>query len=211
MSNLSIHFYHFNLYSYSFYEGPCTGNPPVVIEFLPTSTCIEDYSCQSLDYQQRGFNSPVNKTVTCTSGIEDVGITSPQSLNQQYAVPIQEGSSSVSQSIFSTGNQYFSTSDVQQFQSTYDIPVQSITTKNAQSTTICYSSVDCSISNLEVEYLSALSQRTNTTYWYVNSNDTSSTSMDVNLQYLIELLELSQPPMVNLITYAAPEQVNIYI
>jgi len=194
---------------YSFYEGPCAGpasSSPVVVEFLPISICVEDYSCSSADYQRSGFNSPVNKTVSCFSGISDNGITNPFTLNQQYSVSDKQGSSTVSQSVFSTGeDQYFSTSDLQQFQSTYDIPYQSVTAENGHSISTCYTGYDCSLGNLQVQYISGLSQGTNTTYWYVASNETS--SIDVNLQYLIELLELTHPPMVNLITYSAPEQV----
>ena len=210
-NTLSLYIYAILFYTLnSFYEGPCTGSAsssPIVVEFLPISTCTEDYSCSSVDYQRSGFNSPVNKTVTCISGIADVGITSPFTLNQQYYVPVKDGSSSVSQSVFSTNDQYFSSSDLRQFQSTYDIPFQTVTAKNGHAVTTCYTGYDCSLGNLEVQYISGLSQGTNTTYWYVESNETS--SIDVNLQYLLELLELTHPPMVNLIAYGAPEQVYI--
>lgn len=201
--NLYILFY----ISYcSFYEGPCTGSPPVVVEFLPISSCTEDFTCSSNTYQQSGFNSPVNKTTSCISGVGDVGITSPLTLNAQYEVPIKAGSSSASQSVFSTGDQYFATSDLERFQGTYSIPSYTVTAENGHTIDTCFSSYDCSVGNLEVQYISGLSQGTNTTYWYVGSNVSST---DVNLQYLIELLDLSRPPMVNIITYGASEHVII--
>ena len=51
-----------------------------------------------------------------------------------------------------------------------------------------------------------MSQGTNTTFWYVDYSD----SVDPFLLYLVELLELSEPPMVNSISYGGPEDVRSY-
>ena len=116
------------------------------------------------------------------------------------------GSALASQSVFETNSQYFSPNDLKQFQSTYKLASQSAIVKNGYATTTC--SVDsCGEGNLDVQYIMAISQKTPTYYWYV----TNTSETDPFLLYVLQLGDLSKPPLVNSISWGAVEQVFIII
>lgn len=110
-----------------------------------------------------------------------------------------------SQSIFASIGQSFNPSDLTLFQQYLSIPHQSVYIANNHTTDICLGYETCLEANLDVQYITGMSQGTNTTFWYVNESG----SVDPFLQYLVDLLELTEPPMVNSISYGGPEEVCI--
>lgn len=115
------------------------------------------------------------------------------------------GSIHATQSVFAGDNEYFSAEDLRQFQELYGLVAQTLHVKQGHSALSCTGAFNCGESNLDVQYMTAVSQSTNTTYWYVYN--TTSSSMDIFLSYLIELLEETAPPLVNSISYGTNEQV----
>jgi len=113
------------------------------------------------------------------------GTVTPPFLNQLYLVGSNAGDSSQSQSVFETassGNDpYYSSKDLLAFLGLYSYP--SITPVNyppgsgsSYDTQSCYvgkggdPSIVCDEGNLDVQYLTAMSQGTRTLYWVENNN-----------------------------------------
>lgn len=122
------------------------------------------------------------------------------------------GSSAATQSVLGTAFEYLSLSDLSFFEFQNNLSTCQIIIENGNSLASgCSGNRSCYEANLDVQYITAMSQNTKTTYWYIDAYK----YVDPVLQYLIELLELTQPPMVNSISYGSEEQViyinNVYI
>ena len=115
------------------------------------------------------------------------------------------GSIYATQSVFGAAFQYYSPIDLQTFQKFYNLIPQSVEIKHGHTIDYCIGTNNCDEANLDVQYLTALSQNTNTTFWFMDE----SKSGVAFLNYLIELLELTQPPLVNSISYGQYEEVNL--
>jgi len=217
---LRLIFYLYNpilcIYTFErFYQGGCQADHPIVVEFIADRTNSDDYfvtpcpivHCSSSEYQQFGFLTPVNYTSACLTPDNKFGTTTPLTLQTQYEIPIRNGSIHATQSVFGDPSQYFSPNDLKTSQNYYGLVQQPIIARQGfHSTPYCVVPYDCMESNLDTQYITALSQNTNTTYWNVNYSSTSASQF---LVYLVELLELSEPPLVNSISYDQYEYVSL--
>jgi hypothetical protein len=115
------------------------------------------------------------------------GVVTPYLINTLYSIQSNTGSSAASQAMFETFNQSFSPSDLTTFQLDNDLPVQPVTHDigGHMADNACLFSGKggrgplsegkegepgdlCRIGNLNMQYLTAISQDTPTTYYYWN-------------------------------------------
>ena len=76
--------------------------------------------------------------------IEATGQSTVSALNSLYGIPSNTGSSSVNQSVFSTGTEYFSPVDLNVFQRYYGLRTQAAIARNGHSSNYCgTTNVDC--------------------------------------------------------------------
>jgi len=105
------------------------------------------------------------------------GYVTPQLLYQYYNISNPVGSADVSQAVFETGNDAMNPDDLTYFQETFNLPVEAISEDigGHVSTQACDTNVyeDCYESNLDVQYIMAVSQSTPTTYYYYNGSSWS--------------------------------------
>lgn len=99
-------------------------------------------------------------------------------------------------------SQYFSPSDLTQFQINFQLPVEPMAADiggfNSTEACLLYPG-NCGEANLDVQYLMAVSQLTPTTYFYVDSED------NFLLSWAMTLLNMTDPPLVNSISYGCLE------
>lgn len=103
-------------------------------------------------------------------------------LNSFYEIPFNEGSSQMSQAVFETNSEYFSTSDLLQFQQDFDLTVQPVRSAGYFETVSCDNGKSCTEGNLDIQYMMGIAQNTPTIYWYVDSS-----SQDPFLSYLVNI------------------------
>ena len=126
----------------------------------------------------------------------------PDVLNSYYNIPTNTGASSVSQALFESLGQYFSPSDLSQFQTTYDLPQQPIAEVigGHESDSQCTDNPNnCAEANLDVQYMMAVSQVTPTTYWYDDSQLAPFTD------WIMQVASDATPPLINSISYGSVE------
>lgn len=139
-----------------------------------------------------------------TDGIVDVAF-----LNSFYNITTNTGSSSasLSQSVFETEPEYFSTDDLTQFQQTYCLLEQSAVSVGGHSLTTCPSTSsnteDCFEGNLDIQYIMGVAQVTTSIFWWVTQNSGD----DPFLTWIQQVGQESDPPKVNSISYGATENV----
>ena len=106
---------------------------------------------------------------TTQSGIVS-GYVTPQLLYQYYAISNPVGSAKVSQAVFESLNDAMNPDDLTLFQQTFNLPVEAISLDIGGhiSTEACNTDYydGCVESNLDVQYIMAVSQSTPTTYYY---------------------------------------------
>jgi len=93
------------------------------------------------------------------------GTITPPVLNQYYNIFTNSGNSLVSQTVYSTSQQYFSPSDIAAFQSNYHIPPHPVDfdPNSRNSSAQCIANyMACIESNLDLEYIMAIAQQTPT-------------------------------------------------
>jgi Pro-kumamolisin, activation domain len=100
------------------------------------------------------------------------GTVTPPFLNYYYGILNNNGNNLTSQAVYESLGQVVSVYDLNEFQETFDIPKEPIAhfvPANGYNFTYCTNANDCGESELDVEYLMAVSQKTPTTYWYSES------------------------------------------
>lgn len=113
--------------------------------------------------------------------------------------------SNATQSVFGSLDEYVSLPDLATFQVNFGLSSKKISVHSGHSLNVpCSGNRSCFEASLDVQYITAMSPNSETTYWYVDTNVSS-----IYLTYLIELLELTEPPMVNSMSYGIVEQVKI--
>lgn len=129
-------------------------------------------------------------------------IVSPAFFNHQYNIASNLGHASASQLVYESLGQYFSPADLAQYQSENSIPAHGVTYDvNGYSSDIAcrISPNDCGEANLDVQLLTAISQYPSpTTYYYDNGKD-------FLLQWIQSMAEIADPPLVQSVSYGAPE------
>jgi hypothetical protein len=128
-------------------------------------------------------------------------------LNSYYHITFNNGSSSISQSVFETSTEYFSQSDLTQFQTQYGLTIQSAESVGNHQLTSCpiisTPTKDCYEGNLDIQYIMGVAQKVASIYWWVT--DTSNT--DPFVAWLTAIADESNPPLSNSASWGAVEQV----
>ena len=78
-------------------------------------------------------------------------------LNSLYQISSNVGNSHLQQAVFETSNEYYSPSDLLQFQNTFGLPRQAAFDHNGFNTTDCVSK-DCYEGNLDLQYIMGVAQ-----------------------------------------------------
>jgi tripeptidyl-peptidase I len=132
----------------------------------------------------------------------DDQVASPNVLKEQYNIVSMRGSGDVSQAVFSSLENYYSPSDLAQFQETYNIPKQTVSSigGNRQSDSKCRENINlCAESNLDVQYLTSIAQRTPTFFFYEPQ------SSNTFISWIYSVSSESNPPLVNSLSYGSYE------
>jgi tripeptidyl-peptidase-1 len=149
-------------------------------------------------------HSPGGATPTFEPPI--VGFVYPQLLQAHYGISSidvgQIDSDTIpNQIVFSTTNQYLSASDLTYFQKEFNLPQVEATSVNDHVLPgPCYNPEECTETNLDVEYILAMSPQTPTVLWYESDMSSSSFSL-----FLAGVNEMETPPGVISMSYAMLE------
>jgi hypothetical protein len=124
-------------------------------------------------------------------------------LDSLYQVTSNIASPSVNQSVFETNNEYFRQSDLNKFQTSYDLTVQSAISVGGHSTTSTCSvtstgSTQCGKGSLNIQYIMGMAQTSGSIFWWVPSTDSFVTWID-------EVAAEEFPPQSNSISWGAIE------
>ena len=134
-----------------------------------------------------------------TAGFDFSTKITPQKLRSYYNVGQSKGSPASTQGIFATIGQYFSPADLRYFFNTMGLPDQPVasSTGNHTSDIKCIQdSSACSEANLDVQYIMAASPGSPTSYMYTDKTFSS---------WLVEVANMTNPPLVLSISYGAEE------
>lgn len=140
--------------------------------------------------------NPVNST--------NGGLCTPDLLNRFYNVTNNTASIHSTQSVFETGNQTFSPSDLRDFLAFYNIPATTMghDIGGHASDRECRTNPDnCGEADLDVQYMMGMAQGADTTYWYID--DTK--SAEPFLTWIQDVSSTKQPPLVHSISYGEIE------
>lgn len=130
--------------------------------------------------------------------------TTPSLLNKIYKVGSNIGNASLSQSIFSTQEEYYSTTDLNLFQRTYGVKQQAAIARNGYSTAYCDPTgvnPSCYEGNLDMQYINAMAQDTKTIYWYV----ANTYQVDPFTAWAMQMSEENDPPDVSSASWGSTE------
>lgn len=130
------------------------------------------------------------------------GKVTVQFLNDFYRITTNTGSSNQSQAVFQTNSESFSPSDLSQFQSTYGLPQQAAVDPSTMATSDCINN-SCYEGNLDLQYIMGVSQQTASIFWYVDPNAQNNPF----IEWIEQVVADPHPPLVNSISWGAPEQV----
>ena len=119
----------------------------------------------------------------------------PDVINTVYNVDSNIGSNSVSQAIYASIGQEYSTVDLKNFLSYFSIPSDSVDYVTSHQTKYCPDGNDCAESNLDVQYMMGISQQTPMTYYYTNKW----------WSWLSVVANMTNPPDLFSISYGAEE------
>ena len=133
----------------------------------------------------------------------------PSVLRKLYKQGTNSGHSSHSQSIFSTSDEYFSQSDLLQFQNKHGLKAQeavsvgehslSVSSPAMCSTPSASTGYDCFEGNLDIQYIMGVAQDTKTIYHYVGDSNPF-------ISYITAVSGDSDPPKVMSISWGSTEQ-----
>jgi subtilase family serine protease len=131
-------------------------------------------------------------------------IASPQFVSALFNIQNNTGVPSISQAVYEDG-QTISIADLNQFQTTFGLPLETIIAVNGGGTESepCFQGFSgCGEANLDAQYLTALAQNIPTeTWWYDN------TISNLFNGFIIQMANSTDPPLVMSISYAWYEAV----
>eukprot|EP01031_Cornospumella_fuschlensis_P032428 gene32428-39213_t len=130
----------------------------------------------------------------------------PAFLNSYYQIESNIGSAQLNQSVFETGDEYFSPSDLTQFQNKYGLTEQSAISIGGHSTSQSCNTgnIDCSEGNLDIQYIMGIAQVTFSIYWYVAETQTQ----DPFVAWITDVADEENPPQSNSISWGSNEFAN---
>ena len=143
-------------------------------------------------------------------------------LRNLYSIPSEDipltSGSSLSQSVFETAEEYFSSNDLIIFENKYNLPQQDITIIGGYTTTLCKTNNNnnvnsCYEGNLDVQYLTGIaSSNIPTSVRHINSNaDSNGVYPNPFLNWILDVVNDSNPPTVNSISWGSNEKVSQYV
>ena len=118
-----------------------------------------------------------------------------------YLYSIYVASPALSQSVFETASEVFSTSDLASFQATFGLPQQQPDAINGNAVANC-AGMACQEGNLDVQYMMGIAQGATTIYWYEGQNS------DPFLAFLVDIMTNQAVSKVNSISWSATESVR---
>ena len=127
------------------------------------------------------------------------GYVTPEKLKAAYNVGTNKGSSSSTQAVFSTIDQYFSPADLAFFQSVTGLPNQPAAGApygHSSDSKCVEDQSNCVEGNLDIQYMMATSPGSPTSYWYTDLSLTD---------WLVTVANTVKPPLVFSISYGADE------
>ena len=125
------------------------------------------------------------------------GHVTPSLLNQFYNINSNTGNKNSTQAVFETNSQTLGILDLSIFQQQFSIPSQTAPTMIGSVAIESGCSVNlCVEANLDIQYLTAISQKSPTTFWYTSLNFAS---------WLLAVANTSNPPLVISISYGSEE------
>ena len=144
-------------------------------------------------------NSNFTHTRKLSSGETTIGF-----LNEFYNIGSNIGSSDVTQSVFETSGQEFSTVDLTSFQQTYGTTIQAAEVIGGNDVSSCTNLIRCSEGNLDIQYIMGIAQVTTSIYYYIDG-------VDPFIDWIVDVSDSEDPPLVNSISWGSVEQVCIYV
>jgi len=146
------------------------------------------------------FPAPAAKIIAYESAAQS-GSVSPSTIRTVYNVPATPVTNKdATQSVFEALGQDFSPSDLSTFQSQFNVkqtPIAHVIGPNDP--TQCTSNPNnCGEANLDVQYILAIAQNAETTYWSINPN-----AQDPFLDWVVALAKTAKPPLVHSISYGS--------
>lgn len=129
--------------------------------------------------------------------------TTPALINQFYHISSNRGSKSfASHAVWESIDQAYSPSDLKKFQQHFDLPEEAVdhVIGGHESNSACRkdNGNDCIEANLDIQYLMAIAQHTETTYFYWDDDD-------FLLSWAQDVLDMSKPPLIFSISYGLDE------
>jgi len=137
------------------------------------------------------------------------GQISPSKLKSFYSIGNAAGDSRVSQGVFESSGQSYSPADLKKFQQHFGLARETVASDkggHSVSQSFCQqSSSSCDEANLDVQYLMGMSTGTPTTYWDMSTGSTEAAFADGLENWIHQVAGDPHPPLVNSISYGAPE------
>lgn len=145
-------------------------------------------------------------------------VVNPPFLSNLYSIrgPLARGSVNMTQAVFETSFQYFSVSDLHDFQATFNLsrstPIDiggyeiipgdncTIMSDPGVSSLMPWQVKNCNEGNLDVQYIMSTAQDVATTYWYVDGD-----AVDAFVQFVTDVSNSQNPPRVLSISWGTQE------
>ncbi len=146
--------------------------------------------------EQRVINEKLRANAYDPTMLTALEFVYPAVINTVYNITSNIGSSSVSQAIYASIDQEYSTVDLKNFLSYFNIPSDAVDDVTSHQTKYCPDGNDCAESNLDVQYMMGVSQQTPMTYYYTNKW----------WSWLSVVANMTNPPDLFSISYGAEEE-----
>jgi hypothetical protein len=128
-------------------------------------------------------------------------------LNKLYQVPHNTGSARLSQAVFSTNDEHFSTNDLTRFQKANGLPQQSAVAYAGYSAVECTSGMSCTEGNLDMQYISGVAQQVLSVYGLSPSD----AGQDPFVAWITDVADEANPPQSNSISWGSLENVSVLL
>ena len=169
--------------------------PPEILEDLPYKSYLRFKPKHAAAADVQTVKGPGRKEELLGQVGQDVDVAF---LDSYYKVNSNLASRKLNQSVFETSTQYFSPSDLTEFQQKYDLTVQAAISYGGHSTSTCTSNT-CGEGNLDIQYIMGMAQRTASIFWYVPSTG------DPFITWITDVVADPYPPQANSMSWGEIE------
>lgn len=143
----------------------------------------------------------VNVVISNINSYVVTGFITPEKLKVFYEIVDDGlGSKKSTQAVYQTIGSYFSPDDLTNFQTRYNLTIQSVSTYiggHVNDEVCTFAPTACGEPNLDVQYIMATSANSPTTHWYTDKNSFA--------DWLLDVANEVNPPLVISISYGAGE------